>query len=488
MCETSGADDWHDYPACFGTSLSRQARSPQPQSVQFIMRTKHLAIICLAAGAWAATPAFAETSAESTLANFHPVKAPEPTRLLLKKGDRLAICGDSITEQKMYSRLIEDYLTACVPELKVSVRQFGWGGERAEGFLKRMTNDCLRFQPTIATTCYGMNDHEYRPYEASIGEKYRQYSAAIIASFKAHGVRVVQGSPGCVGNRKWWQKDATTEALNLNLCELRNIDVALAGQNQVGFADVFWPMLTASISASEKYGTNYAVAGGDGIHPGWAGHTIMAYAFLKALGLNGEIAILTVDLQAQKLSVSDGHKLLTSKDGKFQIRSTRYPFCAGAPGGLAADWFPTIGYDNITNSDSIRSGLTLVPFNKELNRFMLTVKNATAEKYRVTWGNENAVFTSEQLTRGINLAAEFPLNPFSAQFAQIDAAVASKQAFETRQIKTLFRVPGDKVTMEQISAQTEKVLKDTERQHAALEAVVRAAYAPITYTLAITPV
>jgi hypothetical protein len=75
---------------------------------------------------------------------------------LIQPGDRLAIIGDSITEQKMYSRIIETYLTLCVPDLKISTRQFGWSGETAEGFLHRMTNDCLRFQPTIATLCYGM--------------------------------------------------------------------------------------------------------------------------------------------------------------------------------------------------------------------------------------------------------------------------------------------------------------------------------------------
>ena len=72
----------------------------------------------------------------------------------------------------MYSRLMEDYLTMCVPELRVTVRQFGWSGERAPGFLARMTNDCLRFKPTMVTTCYGMNDHEYRPYEDRIGQTY----------------------------------------------------------------------------------------------------------------------------------------------------------------------------------------------------------------------------------------------------------------------------------------------------------------------------
>ena len=86
---------------------------------------------------------------------------------MLRPNDRLAICGDSITEQKKYSRIIETYLTVCTPELNISIRQYGWSGETAPGFLARMTNDCLRFQPSVATTCYGMNDHGYRPVRGS---------------------------------------------------------------------------------------------------------------------------------------------------------------------------------------------------------------------------------------------------------------------------------------------------------------------------------
>jgi hypothetical protein len=37
---------------------------------------------------------------------FHPLPAPKISGLILKLGDCLAICGDSITEQKMYSPII----------------------------------------------------------------------------------------------------------------------------------------------------------------------------------------------------------------------------------------------------------------------------------------------------------------------------------------------------------------------------------------------
>jgi hypothetical protein len=417
---------------------------------------------------------------DASLQAFQPVKAPQPRGAVLRQGDRLAICGDSITEQRMYSRLIEDYLTMCVPELNITVRQFGWGGERASGFLGRMTNDCLRFHPTVATTCYGMNDHEYRPYEDRIGATYRQKSAAIIEAFKANGVRVIQGSPGCVGKVPSWgnHTNYTVLDLNLNLCTLRNIGIELAHEERVGFADVFWPMITAGAEAQKKYGTNYAIAGRDGVHPGWSGHTVMAYAFLKALGLKGQIGTFVVDLKKNKLTPSPGHELLSAKDGVFEIRSSRYPLCSCEPDELAKASYPACSKDDPEKDSSIRSAMTLIPFNAELNRLTLTVKNLKEKNYKVTWGDESKTFSSDQLRRGINLAEEFPINPFSAAFAKVDDAVAAKQAFETRQIKQAFRSAEAKADMGAVAAQTEK-----ERQP--LADAVKAAFVPVTHTLKI---
>jgi lysophospholipase L1-like esterase len=415
------------------------------------------------------------------LEKFKPLPAPKTAGLILKEGDRLAICGDSITEQKMYSRMMEDYLTMCVPELKITVRQFGWSGEKAPGFLARLTNDCLRFKPTIATTCYGMNDHLYKPYEEQIGKTYREKSAAIDEAFKANGVRVVQGSAGCVGKMPTWVKSAngTVEDLNLNLCTLRNIGIEVAEQEKVNFADVFWPMLTAGVQAREKYGADYAISGKDGVHPGWAGHTVMAYAFLKAFGLNGDIGVFSVNLKANTMKVSKGHEVISQKDGEFQIKSSRYPFCACVPETNGPPTFPVCGSDDVTKDSSIHSAMTLVPFNQELNRLMLVVKNGKGD-CTVTWGAASKSFTSEQLAHGVNLAEEFRQNPFSEAFAKVDSAVAAKQAFETKQIKQIFRSSGAKIDMEGVAAETEK-------ERTPLAEAIHAAFVPVTHVIKIVP-
>jgi hypothetical protein len=412
-----------------------------------------------------AADSFESKPDEPYFAKFNPTKAPRPRGLLLKKGDRLAICGDSITEQKMYSRIMETYLTVCVPDLEITVRQYGWSGERAPGFLARLTNDCLRFKPTIATTCYGMNDHEYRPYEDRIGQTYRETSMAIVESFKAHHVRAVQGSPGCVGKIPGWVKSAsgTVEDLNLNLCHLRDIGIEIAAQEKIGFADVFWPMLTAGLEARNKYGTDYAISGKDGVHPGWAGQLVMAYAFLKGLGVDGEIGTFTADLAHNKATVSKGHELVSFKDGELQIRSHRYPFCATG---------------ELNNDGSIRSGMTLVPFNPELNRLMLVVKNPAAKRYQVTWGGGAKTYSAEQLSKGVNLADDFATNPFSEAFNKVDNAVAAKQAYETRQIKELFHGPEGRTDIEKTVALTEEV-------RAPLARAIQESFAPVTHTIKI---
>jgi lysophospholipase L1-like esterase len=435
--------------------------------IHFLSRRSWLVAVALAAAVAAQSQTYEVKPPGAEFERFKPLLAPPVSKTpLLKQGDRLAICGDSITEQKMYSRIIETYLTVCVPELAVTVRQYGWSGERASGFLRRMTNDCLRFQPTIATTCYGMNDHRYVPWTEEIGNDYRANSLGVIRAFKAAGVRVIHGSPGPVTKMPGWVKTATgtVEDLNLSLCELRNDGIRMAAEEHVAFADVFWPMHTANHFARRQYGPDYTIAGKDGVHPGWAGQLVMAYAFLKAMGLDGDLGTLTVDLSRGRAGATKDHEVTSTSKEEFTFRSSRYPFCATG---------------DVNSDQSIRSGMALVPFNQELNRLTLLVKGAKAGRYQVTWGAISRSYTKDELTKGVNLAADFAENPFSAAFKKVDDAVLAKQSYETKQIKTEFRGAEAKKDMDAVVARTEAGRKPL------AEAVARA-LAPVTHTLRIT--
>src|SRR6266487_1163203 len=78
------------------TDISERSR------IRPLMRSKLLVLLCFISLA-AAARSGPETAEADYVKRFKPAKAPRPNHLLLQSGDRLAICGDSITEQKMYS-------------------------------------------------------------------------------------------------------------------------------------------------------------------------------------------------------------------------------------------------------------------------------------------------------------------------------------------------------------------------------------------------
>ncbi len=136
----------------------------------------------------------------------------------LKPGDLLAICGDSITEQHLYSAYMEAYLVACKPVADVRAEQFGWGGETAQGFKEKMPQFMVPFGATAATTCYGMNDGHYAPMSDKTGDWYRQNTTAVVENLKKAGVRyIVVGTPGAVDTYTFHHKPQDAEVYNKTL-------------------------------------------------------------------------------------------------------------------------------------------------------------------------------------------------------------------------------------------------------------------------------
>ena len=148
----------------------------------------------------------------------------------------------------------------------------------------------------------------------------------------------------------------------------------------------------------------------------------------------------------------------------MQITSRRYPFCTAV--------------GDVTKDNSVRSGMTLVPFNAELNRLLLVVKDGSASGYKVTWGQETKSYSSAQLAKGVNLAEDFVVNPFSLAFKKVDETIAAKQNYETRQIKDLFHGPEGHADPKLTARLTEKV-------RTPLTKAIKTAFVPVTHTIKI---
>lgn len=400
---------------------------------------------------------------------------PQGVSTTLPPNARLAIVGDSITEQKVYSKFIETYLLASAGRHDIKFFQFGWSGERAGGFAVRMENDLSIFQPTAITLCYGMNDGGYVAYNAGIGNEYEKNMRAVLTTAAKLGVKtIVTGSPGAVDTKHYAGKATSADVYNDNLAHLRDIDAKLAAEFKTGFANVHDEMINAMTSAKAKLGVDYDVCGRDGVHPGGTGHLLMASAFLKSLGVDGNIGTITIDMKGSA-TASEGHKIVQSSAGTAELESTRWPFC----------------FEGDARAGT-RSILPFCDFNEKLNRYTLQVKNLSAPKAKVTWGTETKEFTREQLASGINLAAEFSRTPFDKVYSYLWNAVATKQAHETVMVKNLithFRAFASDVKQDPEFAKALEVLKKkmTDKQQA-LDAEARKLLVPVKHTIKVEAV
>lgn len=396
--------------------------------------------------------------------------------LVLRKGDRVAIVGDSITEQKQYSKFMELYLLACVPELELTMYQFGWSGERAPGFASRMENDFVPWKPTVVTTCFGMNDGSYKPYDETIGKNYEAGDRRIQARCKELEARMIVGGPGPVDTATWKTVEPDADQYyNDNLAKLSEIAARVAAENGFVYAGLHPLMMKVMQDAKTALGDDYAVCGGDGVHPGANGHLVMAYAFLKAMGLDGDIGTITVDMTGNA-TASDGHRVVSAANGRVELESSRYPFCF-------------LGSDKDANGT--RGILPFLPFNRDLNRFVLVVKNLSTPAADVTWGDATKTFSKAELEAGVNLADAFLDNPFLAPFQALERVVADKQNRETQTIKgmvTNFRgLTADFAGDAEVANAVDTLRRKLAERNAQDAVRARDAVKPVVHTIQITP-
>ena len=303
---------------------------------------------------------------------------------VLRKGDRIVFLGDSISEQQLYTNYVEAYLASRYPERKLTFFNAGWGGDTAPGGCARLDRDVLALKPDVVTICYGMNDGGYCPMKPEVRDAFVTGMRELVSRLKAAGVRVVLLTPGMVDA----SVNPDLRKIEYNMRSLRVLAdevLALAAAEQLPVADLHTLMNEVDVAAKAADPAFCMIP--DSVHPDPAGHLVMAFGLLQALGVPPRHEEVTVDLATSRATgtseIGIKHVRHTRKGDALEVRLDRIPFFV---------------------ETAARKVLPVLPFQETYNEVKLRVTGIAQKRAYIRMGAaRSASVPREDLEKGVNL-------------------------------------------------------------------------------------
>lgn len=358
--------------------------------------------------------------------------AAEP-EFALHDGDRVVFLGDSITEQKLYTTYIEAYTLTRFPKLKINFYGRGWGGDTSwlrmrsfpdetvmfaaegdeqqkliEGSVNEPLNrDVVALKPSVVFINFGMNDHCYQPFREDIFNTYVRSQTHLAKTLTKSGARVTLLTPQPIENRSGDPSgDPRNQAMRKFATGLKEV----AAKEGAAFVNQFDPYM-AIMKREHGVDVGACIGGGDEIHPGPVGHTLMASIILQQLNAPALVSSVQLEVaadQSVKLANSAKCAVTNVKYQKNKLQFDRADDCLPMP-----------------VDDRAMAALKLAPVLDELNRYELKVAGLPADRYDVMVDGEFATtLTKQELANGWNLAAT--AGPISRQAKEVLALIVKK--------------------------------------------------------------
>jgi lysophospholipase L1-like esterase len=400
----------------------------------------------------------------------------EKPSFFFRDGDQpIVFLGDSITEQHMYTTLVETYVLTRFPSWKVTFRNVGWGGDtswlvtRGE-FSAGLKRDVLSLNPKAITIDFGMNDA--RGGEAAF-PKYVEHMGKLAQQLKAAGVRVALVTPS--PEERYEANQPAGSAYNLILKKFSDSVKDVAAKENVVFVDQYTPFIKV-VEDGRKAGVLTATQSAtrlipDGVHPNWAGHLVMAASILKGLNAPALVSVAELDAAARKTTVNQGCSIEWMESDAGAIKFKRTDECLPWPITREAEMVMKV------------PGFTPL---EDLSQYVLKVSGLTAANYELLIDDQSAgTFTKEALAGGVNLTM-LAGGPIAAQTQKILLAVTEKNGLFFQRWRTvqLFAAPAwiDKAALEPSrAAEMARIDKIIAEKEQAIEALRKPA--PHVFTL-----
>jgi lysophospholipase L1-like esterase len=352
-----------------------------------------------------------------------------------KKGDRVAFVGNSITDGGHYHSYIWLYYMTRMPDQKLTIYNAGIGGDVAENIYQRLDRDVFNRNPSVVVLTFGMNDTGYFEFLKKDGDS---ISKQRIAESKLAFGKIEEKLKQHPGTRKVMMSsspyDETSKFNNKNIfpgkskamLEVADFQEATARKNHWGFVDFIRPMTKINLDG-QKVDSTFTICGTDRIHPGNAGHLIMASLFLEAQGFSGRpVSVVEVNAVNMKVAKTENcaiSKVVKNRDGiTFTYLADALPY--------PVDTIPRGWMEKSKQSDALK----VYPFTENFNREMLTITDLKPGSYKLLIdGNEIGTWDAKDLAAGINLAEQ-------TRTPQYQQAVAIRELNEERwEIERRFR-------------------------------------------------
>jgi lysophospholipase L1-like esterase len=402
---------------------------------------------------------------------------------LIKDGDRVVFLGDSITEQRLYTTYIETYALTRHPEWKLWFRNVGWGGDTSwlrqrahpdekqlfaadadsqqkmveDSVGRGLRRDVLPLKPTVVTIKFGMNDHSYQKFREDIFGAYVRSQSELAKVLQANGARVAFLTSQPIEEKR---PDPDKDVKNQSLRQFSDGLKEVAAKQGATFVDQFDPYM--AIMLRERAADPAAfIGGGDAVHPGPAGHTIMAWAILKGLGATALVSKAEIDGAAGKVVAADGCRVTNLKVGTGTVAFDRADDALPMPVDTKAE-----------------PALKLAPILQDLDRYELQVTGLPAGTYELSIDGESVgKANSEELAKGWNLATS--AGPITKQAKEVLALVFQKnnQFYQRWRAVQLYEFP-DWAQSPEVESKRAAELARQDSQIAETEAQINAARQP----------
>jgi lysophospholipase L1-like esterase len=227
----------------------------------------------------------------------------------LRDGDRVLFYGDSITEQGLYTAIVETYVATRYPGLDVTSVNAGWSGDTVRGGAGgpadvRLARDVLPQRPTVMTIMLGMNDRVLSlGADGASDQQFLDGYAHLIGRVRADlpGARITALMPSPYDEVT---RPPRPEGDNAVLVRFGRWIEGFAGDAGLGVADMNAPLVRVLERAKEVDPERAKGIIPDRVHPGLAGALVMAEQLLKAWDARPVVATVTIDTSGPAPAVS----------------------------------------------------------------------------------------------------------------------------------------------------------------------------------------